>query len=82
MLADEDLNVVSVRTLPFLHAQHVVDAAESAAEPDLIWCGKPIASEVSAAERMTEVCSEMDTELLVNHCFRFTDKLKRLRELM
>ncbi|WP_265110745.1 Gfo/Idh/MocA family protein [Halosolutus halophilus] len=82
MLEAEDLDIVSVCTPSYLHHRHVVDAARSPADPDLIWCEKPIASQVSAANEMVEVCEETDTELLVNHSFRFTDKLQRLRELI
>jgi len=82
MLEGEDLDVVSVCTPSYLHAEHVVDAAESAADPDLIWCEKPIASQVTAANEMIETCEETDTELLVNHSFRFTTKLRTLAELI
>ena len=82
MLAAEDLDVVSVCTPSFLHDRHVIDAARSAADPDAIWCEKPIASEVSAAKRMIEACEETDTELVVNHSFRFTNKLQKLKDLM
>ena len=82
MLESEDLDVVSVCTPTYLHHEHVVDAARSAACPDLIWCEKPIASQVSAAEEMIAVCDEEGTELLVNHSFRFTDKLQTLRRLV
>lgn len=82
MLAAEDLDIVSVCTPSYLHADHVIDAAESEADPDLIWCEKPIASSVSDAEEMVDVCEETDTELLVNHSFRFTTKLQQLRELI
>ncbi len=80
MLAAEDLDVVSVATPSFLHHDHVVDAARSTAEPDVIWCEKPIASSVSEAEEMIAVTDETDTELVVNHSFRFTDKLQILHE--
>ena len=82
MLEAESLDVVSVCTPSYLHHRHVVDAARSAADPDLIWCEKPIASEVTGAVEMVETCEETETELLVNHSFRFTDKLQRLRELV
>ncbi len=82
MLAAEDLDVVSVCTPSYLHADHVVDAARSAAAPDVIWCEKPIASAVADAEAMIEACAATDTELLVNHSFRFTEKLRRLAELV
>jgi predicted dehydrogenase len=82
MLAAEDLDLVSVCTPSYLHADHVIDAARSPADPELIWCEKPIASSVSDAEEMVDVCAETDTELLVNHSFRFTTKLQRLRDLV
>ncbi|MCU4975493.1 Gfo/Idh/MocA family oxidoreductase [Halobacteria archaeon AArc-m2/3/4] len=82
MLAAEDLDVISVCTPSYLHHEHVIDAARSAAEPAVIWCEKPIASQVTAAEEMVEVCEETGTELVVNHSFRFTDKLQQLRTLI
>ncbi|MEF8868420.1 MAG: Gfo/Idh/MocA family oxidoreductase [Haloarculaceae archaeon] len=82
MLAAESLDVVSVCTPTFLHHDHVVDAARSSAAPEVVWCEKPIASSVTDAERMVEVCAETDTELVVNHTFRFTDKLRRLHDLI
>jgi predicted dehydrogenase len=82
MLAEEDLDVVSVCTPSFLHHEHAVDAARSAADPDVIWCEKPIASSVSDAEEMITICHETDTELVVNHSFRFTNKLQKLRALV
>lgn len=81
MLESADLDVVSVCTPSFLHCEHVVDAAQFG-NPELIWCEKPIASSVTGAERMIKVCDETDTELLVNHSFRFTEKLQKLRDLV
>ena len=82
MLDAEDLDAVSVCTPSFLHRDHVVDAARSAADPDVVWCEKPIAASVTGAEEMVDVCDETDAELLVNHSFRFTEKQERLRELV
>jgi predicted dehydrogenase len=82
MLDAEDLDVVSVATPTFLHRDHVVDAAQSPADPDAIWCEKPIASSVTDAEEMVGVCDDEECELVINHTFRFTDKIQRLRELV
>lgn len=82
MLKAESLDVVSVCTPSYLHHRHVIDATRSAAEPDLIWCEKPIATDVTAAREMVEVCAEAGTELVVNHSFRFTDKIQELRTLV
>jgi predicted dehydrogenase len=79
MLEAEDLDVVSVCTPTLLHADHVVDAA-TVGDPDVVWCEKPIASSVADAEEMVETCADEGTELLVNHSFRFTDKVAALRE--
>jgi len=82
MLEAEDLDVVSVCTPSLLHHRHVVDAARSAADPSVIWCEKPIDSQVNNANEMIEVCENNGTELVVNHSFRFTDKLQQLRTLV
>ncbi|WP_433632833.1 Gfo/Idh/MocA family protein [Halomicrococcus sp. NG-SE-24] len=82
MLESEDLDVVSVCTPSFLHHRHVIDAAHSRASPSVIWCEKPIDSQVTNALEMVEACDETDTELVVNHSFRFTDKLQQLRRLV
>ncbi|WP_459191400.1 Gfo/Idh/MocA family protein [Halosimplex sp. J119] len=82
MLEAEDLDVVSVCTPSYLHHGPVLDAARSAADPSAIWCEKPIASSVSDANEMVEVCDETETELVVNHSFRFTEKQCRLAELV
>jgi predicted dehydrogenase len=82
MLEAEDLDVVSVCTPSFLHHRHVIDAARSPASPSVIWCEKPIDSQVSNAVEMIAACEETGTELVVNHSFRFTDKLQRLRRLL
>jgi len=82
MLDAEDLDVVSICTPSYLHDRHTIDAARSAADPDVIWCEKPIASKVAAAREMVDVCDETETELVINHSFRFTEKLQRLRDLI
>ncbi len=82
MLDAEDLDVVSVTTPTFLHADHVVDSVRSSASPDVVWCEKPIASSIDDAKTAVEACDEADVELVVNHTFRFTEKIDRLRGLI
>lgn len=74
MLRSEDLDVVSVATPTFLHHDHVVDSAEIG-DPEAIWCEKPIASSVSDAKEMIDVCDREDTDLVINHTSRFTDSM-------
>lgn len=78
MLENEDLDVVSVCTPTFMHYEHVIDAAQSTADPDVIWCEKPISSSVSDANEMCNVCEDEGAELVINHSFRFTEKLQTL----
>ncbi|WP_227377652.1 Gfo/Idh/MocA family protein [Haladaptatus halobius] len=82
MLEAEDLDVVSTCTPSFLHHRHVIDAAHSEASPSVIWCEKPIDSQVTNAKEMIAACEKTDTELVVNHSFRFTDKLQQLHRLI
>lgn len=82
MLDSEDLDVVSVCTPTYLHHDHVVDAARSSASPTVIWCEKPIASSVTEANQMSQICAEEDVELVINHSFRFTEKIQELRNLI
>ena len=81
MLATEDLDVVSVCTPSMYHHDPVIRAAESQ-NPAVILCEKPIATSVADGEAMVRACRSNDVELVVNHSFRFTDKLQRLRSLI
>jgi predicted dehydrogenase len=60
----------------------IADVDEEKPATDVIWCEKSIASQGSAAEEMIETCAETDTDLVVNHSFRFTDDLRTLRRLI
>jgi predicted dehydrogenase len=82
MLEARDLDVVSVATPTSLHHEHTVAAARSAANPDAIWCEKPIATSVGDAEEMIDVCAETDTELVINHTSRFTHNIQQVRTLI
>jgi predicted dehydrogenase len=81
MLASQDFDIVSVCTPTMLHHKHVTDAASSQANPEVIWCEKPIASSIGNAEKMIEECDKTDTELVINHSHRFTEKLQVLQTL-
>lgn len=78
MLADADLDVVSVTTPSLFHRDHVVAAAQAGVEA--IWCEKPIALSVSDAEEMVEVCADRDVDLVVNHHRRFSEAYAALRQ--
>jgi predicted dehydrogenase len=48
----------------------------------VIFCEKPIATNVADAARMVTTCNEMDVELLVNHTRRFHPDVQALREFI
>jgi predicted dehydrogenase len=81
MLNTVDLDVVSVCTPTTFHRDHVIDAAEIG-DPAVIWCEKPIASSVAGAREMCDICTKTETELMINHSFRFTSKCVQLRNTM
>jgi predicted dehydrogenase len=70
MLDDEDLDVISVCTPSTLHRSHVEDVARLA-DPEVIWCEKPIACSVGDAESMVDTCDAAGVDLVVNHSWRF-----------
>jgi predicted dehydrogenase len=80
LLAAEDLDAVSIATPSFLHHEHVLDAVDSAADPDVVWCEKPIAVSVSEAYEMLAACEEADVDLLIDHTRRFSETYRRLHE--
>lgn len=82
MLAAEDLDAVSIATPAGLHRDHVLDAVDSRANPDAIWCEKPIATTVGRAEGMVTACERAGVELVVNHSRRFSTAFRTLHELL
>ena len=56
MLAEEDLDIVSIATWPHLHAPMVVAAAEAGVKA--IHCEKPVAPSYAEALRMVSACEE------------------------
>lgn len=81
MLEEEDLDVVSVCTPSMYHHEPVTTAAESQ-NPSVILCEKPIATSVADGEAMVQICQSNNVELVVNHSFRFTEKLQALHKLV
>lgn len=82
MLASEDLDVVSVSTPSAFHYEPVMAAAQSQADPDVIFCEKPAANSPAEAYEMAEVCDEAGIELVVDHTLRFSETFRSLRRLI
>ncbi|MBD3183175.1 gfo/Idh/MocA family oxidoreductase [Candidatus Poribacteria bacterium] len=69
MLAEENLDIVSICVWMALHAQMTIDAAEAGVKA--IHCEKPMATTWGDAKRMAQVCNELGVQLTFNHQRRF-----------
>lgn len=69
MLANEDLDIVSICTWMRLHAEMVIASAEAGVKA--IHCEKPMATTWGDAKLMAKVCEENGTQLTFNHQRRF-----------
>ena len=80
MLDQEALDIVSVATYAPVHADPTVDCAKQGVRA--IYCEKPIATQLPAAEQMVTACDEAGALLVLNHQRRFNLNHRRLRELI
>lgn len=80
MLAQEDLDIVSVCVWPGLHAPMVIDAAQAGVKA--IHCEKPMAPTWGEAKRMAAVCEEHNVQLTINHQRRFGKPYRKAKELL
>ncbi len=80
MLAQEQLDIVSVCTWPHLHAPMVMAAAEAGVKA--IHCEKPMAPSYAEALQMVAACEAHGTQLTFNHQRRFAAPFRAARELL
>jgi UDP-N-acetylglucosamine 3-dehydrogenase len=80
MLAEANLDMVSVCTWPALHSPIVVDVAEAGVKA--IHCEKPMADTWGESQRMATVCRERGVQLTFNHQRRFLDTFQAARRLV
>ena len=69
MLAQADLDIVSVVTLDNLHGPATIAAAEAGARG--VFCEKPMAFDLEEAHRMIAACDRAGAKLVVDHSMRF-----------
>ena len=77
MLAEENLDIVSVCTWPHLHAPITKDVARSGVKA--IHCEKPMATTWGDAKEMVRVCEENGVRLTFNHQRRFLGPFQAAR---
>ncbi len=80
MIAEEDLDIVSVCVWPHLHAEMVLTAAEAGLQA--IHCEKPIAPTFGEARRMVATCERNRVQLTFNHQRRFASPFRTARTLL
>jgi predicted dehydrogenase len=80
MVADADLDVVSVCTLHRTHADIVVDVAEAGVTG--ILCEKPMATSLGEALDMSDAADRNDAKLSISHQRRFVPVNEKARELV
>jgi predicted dehydrogenase len=81
MLEGAEPDIVSICVPPALHAQIVIDCAESGV-PLAIHCEKPMATTWEDCRRMVEVCDREDVQLSINHQRRFGAPFTRAKSLL
>jgi len=80
MLAQEQLDIVSICTWPHHHAPMVIATAEAGVKA--IHCEKPMAPSYAEALRMVDVCQAHGTQLTFNHQRRFAAPFRTARDIL
>lgn len=80
LLDGEDVDMVTVATNGPSHSKVVVDAAARGIRK--IFCEKPLATSLSDARRMIEVCDQQGVRLAVNHKHRWSPNHRKLKEFL
>ena len=81
MLAEEDLDIVSVCVPASFHADIVVGSAESG-EVDAIHCEKPMATTWADCNRMVETCDRHNVQLTIDNQRRFGAPFRKAKTLL
>ena len=80
MLANEDLDIVSICTWMHLHAEMTIAAAEAGVKA--IHCEKPMATTWGDAKRMTQMCDQQGVQLTFDHQRRFGAPFVMAKEML
>ena len=78
MLAQENLDIVTVATSDHRHADLVVNAANAGAKG--IFCEKPMATNLADADRMLEAVERNGTILSIDHTRRWQPMWRHTKE--
>ena len=80
MLANEDLDIISICTWHPLHCEMTVAAAKSGVQA--ILCEKPMGLNLGEADKMLEACQAAGIKLVIGHQHRFDPQAVNAKELL
>ncbi len=80
MLANEELDIVSLCLWPHLHAPMTIKVAQAGVQA--IHCEKPMAVTFGEAKEMVAVCEAHDVVLTFNHMRRFAPPFQKAKALL
>jgi len=79
VLRRDDVDVVNILTLPVLHAEIAIKAAQAGKH---VLVEKPIATTLEEADRMIQACREAGVKLVVIHQMRLSTINQRMKQLV
>jgi len=79
LIEDPAVEVVDICTPTHLHAQHVLQAVAAGKH---VICEKPLARNLSEAEKMIETCDKVGVKLFVGHVVRFFPEYALARRIL
>lgn len=79
MLDEQDLDMVSICTPPFLHREMSVEALQRGIS---VMCEKPIAATTEDAEAIAAAAAGSDAKLMVAYCHRWHPPIKKVKQLI
>ncbi|MCP4712011.1 MAG: Gfo/Idh/MocA family oxidoreductase [Planctomycetes bacterium] len=79
MLADEQIDVVSITLPTFMHPEFTEKALVGKCH---VLCEKPMALDVAGCERMIAAAEKSGKQLLIGHCVRFWPEYAKAKEIV
>lgn len=80
MIAEENLDIISICTWPHLHAPMTITAAKASIKA--IHCEKPMSITWGDAKRMAQACIEHGVQLTIDHQRRFGEAFRKAKSLL
>ena len=79
MLANENLDAISLTAPTYLHAEYSIKAMEAGVH---VLCEKPMALSTSDCGRMIQAAARSEKVLQVGHCIRFWPEYAKAKQIM